>query len=589
MTLRLAKSNEEMLHPRGYRRLLTVVLLLLMLSAAGVAGASIAFDAQQAWVQNYAPVGESTGWSSLVALLPIAIIFGALAVFKCPALLSALIGLLATGALAVLVWRMPVTLAVNSTLFGVLMAVFPIIWTLANAVWIFNMLVASGLFEVLKRSLNSVTSDRRLQTLLIGFGFTTLLEAIAAFGAPIAIVAAMLVGFGFPPTLAAVVTLLSDTTIAAWGTQGTPVVVLNSVTGLDITSLAKVIAFQTPIATALFPPVVVVLVSGWRGLKEIWPVTLMMGFVYLVVAVFTAIYTGPYIVGMAASLASMASLLLLLRFWRPRKVFRLESDRPEQGQDGTNGQVSRRAVLRAWSPYFLLVGVIGLVNGTGLKAWLTDLWFLSFEWPGLHHLIVKTSPVTIGPEPYAAVFSQPVLAVGGTLVLMAGLLSMLSLGIPPSRALSIYLQTLRQLVRPGGTIIIILGIAYLMNYSGMTYTIGLSFASTGMWFPMATVILGMVGCTLAGSVAASNALFGNLAVVGGQQLGLDPTFAAGTLSSGGTMGKALALQDIVIASATLKLHDAEGEILRRVFWISILFALFIGGLAMVQQYWLPTL
>ncbi|MDI6906697.1 MAG: L-lactate permease [Thermoanaerobacterales bacterium] len=562
---------------------------VLLWPAAWAAGA-VLFEGTRTWTQAYAPVAGSVGWSSLAAALPIVIIFVFLAGLRRPALTSALLGLLATGALAVLVWGMPARLAVNSALFGMLMAVFPILWTLLNAVWIFNMLVDSGYFDVLKRSLYRVTRDRRLQTLLIGFGFTTLLEAIAAFGAPIAIVAGMLVGFGFPPMLAAVITLLSDTTIASWGTQGMPVMVLNSVTDLDIGSLAAVIGLQTPVATALFPPVVVLLVAGWKGLREVWPAAGAMGLAYLGVAVVTAFYTGPYIVGIAASLAAIATLLAILRFWSPRTTWLLDGDGEDEKGGAPDGEdLNPVTVLRAWSPYLLLVLVVGLVNSTTLKIWLARLWTVSIPWPGLHNAVMKTAPVTAGPEPYAAVYSQPVLAVGGTLVLAAGILAALTLGVRPSRAAVIYALTLRQLLKPGGTIVMILGIAYLMNYSGMTYTIGLAFASTGFWFPMATVLLGMVGCTLAGSVAASNALFGNLAVVGGQQLGLDPTFAAATLSSGGTMGKAVAFQDIVIATAALKLHNKEGELIRRVFWISVFFAVFLGALAMAQQHWLPAL
>lgn len=577
---------------RNGKRFTAVYTWWLWLGLAAIAGLGVVAARLAAgsgpvtlpWSQQYAPVGNSIFLSSLCAALPIVTIFLLMAGLRLPAHTSALAGLGLTLLLATQVWQMPGRLAASSVLLGAATAVFPILWTLANAVWIFNMLVASGYFEVLKQSLAAVTCDRRLQTVLIGFGFTTLLESIAAFGAPIAVVAAMLVGIGFPPVLAAVVTLLADTTIASWGTQGMPVVVLHSVTGLDITALAAVIGRQTPVASALFPIALVLLVSGWRGFKEVWGVTLLAGLAYGAVAALVANFQGPYTVGIAASLASIATVLAVLRRWRPRRLWLFPTDAPPQNGNGNGCAPSLAAAVRAWSPYLLLVLVIGLVNSTPLKTWLAKVSTVTFAWPVLHNAVLKTAPVTAAPEAYPAVYSQPLLTVGGTLVFVAGVLTALALGLKPRRALSIYTRTLKQLCLPGLTIVCLLSTAYLMNYSAMTYTVGLAFGSTGFWFPMATAFLGMIGCTLAGSVAASNALFGNLAVVGGAQIGIDPVLAAGTLSSGGTMGKAVAFQDIVVAGVALQLNNKEGELLRRVFWPSIVFALLIGAVAMAQHH-----
>lgn len=564
-----------------------------MYVAAGVLPASFSFvwwawgsggGGDYRWYQNYTPAGGDLALSAIIAAVPMAVMFILLGGFRKPSHVSALSALLATFLLATLVWGMPLGLAVSSTAFGMMMAVFPILWTLTSALWIFNMLVDSGYFEVVKKSLGYVTGDRRMQTILIGFGFTTLLESMAAFGAPIAIISAMLVGFGFPPMLAGVIALLADTTPSAWGTQSMPIVVLNSVTGLSINELAALIGKQTPVASALSPAALVLVMSGWKGFKGVWPVTAAVGLAYAVMAVVASNFLGPYVVGITAALAAIITTLAILRFWGPAETWLLSGDCPEDGSGRCDPRLPFGEIVRAWSPYFLLVIVIGLVNSTGLKHWLASVSTIRIAWPGLHNTVWKTAPVASSPEAYAAVYSQPLLLVGGSLVFFTGLLTVAALGIKPSRAFSIYLNTLRQTVKPGITIVSILGIAYLMNYSAMTYSIGLAFASAGFWFPMATAFLGMLGCTLAGSVAASNALFGNLSVVAGQQLGIDPVLSAGTLSSGGTMGKSIAPQDLVIASATLNLQGREGELLRRVFWVSMLFTAVIGAVAMLQQH-----
>ncbi len=576
-----SKKTQVQRPPRNWVRPAAAAgFLMVFFITAWLPGGFFSHDVLE-WVQNYAPVGGNIYLSALLAGIPIFTMFLLLGGLKKPAHVSAIISLTATLVVAVMVWKMPVGLAFNSTMLGMLVAVFPILWTLSSAVWIFNMTVESGYFEVVKSSLGYVSRDRRIQTLLVGFGFTTLLEGIAAFGAPIAIVTAMLLGFGFPPLTAATVALLADTTPSVWGTQGMPVVVLSSVTDLNINELSAVSGMQAPVLTAFFPAALVILIAGWKGFKEIWPLTITVGFSYAIVGMLAS-KSGPYIVGISASLASIMTILFVLRFWRPKTTWLFPGEEKIFIDNGPENRVPARKIIRAWSPYLLLIGVIGLVTGTPLKQWLTAISTVNIEWPGLHNVVWKLAPVVPHAEPYAAVYSQPVLVVGGSLVFLAGVISVFVLGIKPAQAARIYIATLNKLVLPGVTIVSILGIAYLMNYAAMTYTIGLAFAATGFLFPVAVALMGMLGCTLAGSVAASNALFGNLSVVSGAQLGIDPVFSAGTLASGGTMGKAIAFQDLVIASATLNKPGIEGELLRRVFGISLIFVLLLGVLAMLQ-------
>ena len=579
------QSNlSEQSTPRINKTRLIATTATLAVALSGLFPDTVAAGAPvSGWFQNYAPFQESLILSTLLALLPVFVMFVLLARRK-PAHVACLTALTVTLFLATVVWKMPPALAVSSAGLGMMMAVFPILWTLANAVWIFNMLVDSGYFEVVKKTLGFVTKDRRLQTVLIGFGFTTLLESLAAFGAPIAIVGAMLVGLGFPPITAAVIALLADTTPGVWGTQGMPIVVLNSVTDLDINTLTAIIGSQTPVVSALCPAVLVLVMSGWKGLKGVWPVALAVGLAYGLIAALVASFMGPYVVGIAAALAAILTTLLILYRWRPAQTWLLPGDDPETTTVQSESPLRAKEVIRAWSPYFLLVVVIGLVNGTGLKNWLAQISTLRIEWPGLHNAVYKTVPVVAQPEAYQAVYQQPLLQVGGSLVFFAGVLAAFTLGLKPGRAALVYRQTLRQLRLPGLTIISILGIAYLMNYSAMTYTVGLAFASTGFWFLMAITFLGALGCILAGSVAASNALFGNLSVVAGEQIGVDPALSAGTLASGGTMGKAIAPQNLVIATSSLGLQGREVDLLKRVLLVSVSFAAVIGTVAMLQQH-----
>lgn len=563
-----------------------IVIMAIIIVAKGL---YLCFHSETIWFQNYTPVNGNIALSSIAALTPVAVMFVLLAGFKKPAYISSMFALLVTLVMAIFVWGMPTRMAVSSTLLGMTIAVFPIMWTLSSAVWIFDMLVESGFFEIIKKSLKRVSNDRRIQTLLIGFGFTTLLESLAAFGAPIAIGISMLIGLGFPPLLAATITLLADTSPSAWGTQSMPIVVLNSVTGLDINTLGSMIGRQTPVISALFPAGLVILVSGWKGFKEVWPITMLVGVAYGVGAMLTANFMAPYTAGLSGSMAAIITTLVIMRYWQPKKVWCFPEDEciinPVSIYSGKT--ISFSKILQAWSPYVSLIAIIGLVNNTGLKEWLNSISTVSIKWSGLHNIIWKTTPVVSQPEAYSAIYEEPILAVGGTLVFFAGLLTIVLLRIPIVKAFRIYLNTVKKLVLPGITILCILGIAYLMNYSAMTYTIGLAFASSGFLFPFASAFLGMLGCTLAGSVAGSNALFGNLVVVAGEQIGIDPIFSAGTLCSGGTMGKAIAPQDLVIASAVLNMNGKEGELLRRVFGISLIYTFIIGVLAMLQYYVFP--
>lgn len=540
------------------------------------------------WHQIYTPVNGSLALSTLVALLPAVCIFTLLVVFKKSAFVSSISALIFGLILAVLVWKMPFGLAISSATLGMATGLFPIIWTLSSAVWIFNMLVESGYFEVIKESLKRVSYDRRIQTLLIGFAFICLLESLAAFGAPIAIGVSMLVGLGFPPILSATIALLADTSPSAWGTQGMPLMILNSVTDIDINQLGMIIGRQTPLISALIPIGLVFLMSGWKGLKGVWSFALVVGLAYGMAAFVTSNFLSPLAAGITGALASIAVIMIMLKFWKPKHVWTFATDSKEKPHE-VRKKLRPASVIRAWSPYILLVLAIGIINGSPLKVFLSRISTIRWEWFGLHNVVMKTVPVVSTPEPYSAIYQQSILTSGGTIVFFVALVTIFMLKLPVKKAFSIYIKTLKDLLFPGLTIVCILGIAYLMNYSGMTYTIGLLFASSKMLFPFATVFLGLFGCSLGGSVAGSNALFGNLVVVAGKQIGVDPAFSAGTLASGGTMGKALTPQNLVIANSVLKIPGLEGKLIGRVIGFTMVYTLILATWVMIQYYLLPWL
>ncbi|MHB1394824.1 MAG: L-lactate permease [Clostridia bacterium] len=540
------------------------------------------------WYQIYTPVNESLLLSTLVALLPAVSIFCLLIFMKRSAFVSSVSALLVALALSVFVWKMPLRLALSSTLLGMATGLFPIIWTLSSAVWIFNMLVESGYFEVIMESLKRVSYDRRIQTLLIGFAFICLLESLAAFGAPIAIGVSMLTGLGFPPVMSATIALLADTSPSAWGTQGMPLMILNTVTGIDINRLGMIIGRQTPLISALIPVGLVFIMSGWEGLKGVWLFAMAVGLAYAIGAFVTSNFLTPLAVGIVGALASIVVILIILKFWQPKHVWTFNGDSEFEPKED-RPKLSISSIIKAWSPYILLVLAISLINGTGLKNILEKLSTIRWEWFGLHKVVMKTAPVVPSSEPYSAVFQHSILTSGGTIVFMVALVTIILLNLPIKTALKIYVRTLRDLLFPGLTIVCILGIAYLMNYSGMTYTIGLLFASSNMLFPFATVFLGLFGCSLGGSVAGSNALFGNLVVVAGRQIGVDPAFSAATLCSGGTMGKSLTPQNLVIANSVLKIEGLEGKLIGKVIGFTLIYATILGVWAMIQYHMLPWL
>lgn len=524
------------------------------------------------WQQGYAPVWDSVGWSALVASAPLVALLVLLGVMRRPAWVSALAGLAVAALVAVLGYGMPVALAASAAGLGAVFGMFPIGWVVFNAILLYRITVETGQFEIVKDSVGGITDDRRLQALLIAFAFGAFIEGAAGFGTPVAVAAAMLTGLGFSPFYAAGICLLANTAPVAFGSIGTPILTLGTVTGLPVDQLsAKVGQLCAPVSLFI-PAYLLAVMGGWRALKGVWPAALACGGSFAAMQFFVSRHIGPQLTDILGSLAAMGALLALMRFWRPADAFDLEGHHA-----GGGGEVRRHAgpvLLRAWAPYVVLVMMV-LAWGLG-KGWLGRA-SVAIPWPGLHGCIERVPPVVASPTTYPAVYHFEWLAASGTACLFAALVSAALLGMRPTALGGVIVATARQLALPMVTIASVLALAFLMNYSGATATLGLAFAMTGQAFPFFSALLGWLGVFLTGSDTSANALFGNLQAVTAETLGLDPVLMAAANSSGGVMGKMISLQSIAVAAAATGMASSqEGKLFRFTLGHSILLAAIIG-------------
>lgn len=536
------------------------------------------FYKREIWYQNYSPIPKHPFLTVLLAISPPVVLFGMMVLTKIRTSYASLISLLSAFLISVIIWQMPPQLAISSVFYGAANAIFPILWTLSNAMWILNMLIKSGRFETLKESLKNTSDDRRMQTILVGFGLTALLESMAAFGAPIAVITPMLIGLGFSPYLSATIALIADSAPSAWGTQSLPIIMLSSVTNINIETLGEIISHQAPLISALLPAALVFIMSGWKGLFSIFPIPFIIGATYWMVAIFTARYLSVSAVGVLSAVSAIMVTLIINKIWKPKHSWIFPEEKEiliEKNTPKNKAATFQIDTIRSWSPYIILILIIGITNISGIKNFLNSLGSAEFAWPFLDNLVMKISPVVPIPTVYPAIYKQNLFTNGGTLMFIAGILSIFTLKLSPKQAFHCFIKTWKEIMEPGIAMVCILGIAYLMNYSSMTYSIGLILASAGKTiFPAISVLLGVLGCILTGSVAGSNALFGNLTVVVAQQLGLNPSFIAASLCSGGTMGKTLTPQNLIIAGTAIGKNYSRIE-KKLIYRVSVMTAFFI--------------
>ncbi len=525
------------------------------------------------WQQTYFPIANSLFWSSVIAALPIAALLYAIGVRRVTAWKSSVLGLIAAIVVACAAYRMPIGLAVNSALYGAGFGIFPIFWVIYWAILLYRLTVDTGNFEILKESIGQLTSDRSLQALLIAFAFGAFLEGAAGFGTPVAVAAAILGGLGFSAFYAAGICLLANTAPVAFGSLAIPLVTLAATTGLPLDALSKQVG-RLCAPVSLFIPAYLVLVMGGRSaLRRAWPAALACGVSFAATQFAISNFVGPYLTDILSSLAAVVSLVVLLRFWRPA------------GAEQRAGTTFRFwELVRAWSPYLLLVVFILAWSSHGMQALLNQA-SISFGWPGLHNQIQRIPPAVGTAGPYAAIYRFRYLAEAGTACAFATIASAGLLRVGPIRFIRLAIDSAVQLRFAFVSITAVLALAFVMNYSGATATLGLAFAATGRAFPYFSAMLGWLGVFLTGSDTSSNALFGGLQQVTAHRLGLSPVLMASTNSAGGVMGKMISLQSISVAAAAAGLKaEEEPRLFRFTLKHSLLLASVVGGLSLLYAY-----
>jgi L-lactate transport len=537
------------------------------------------------WAHQYTPLGGSLPLSALAAALPVAALLIVLAGLRMPSWIASLTGLVTAAIVAIAIYGMPVSLAVSAAAYGAAQGLFPIGWVVFSAILLYNITVATGRFDVVRASVANLTSDRRLQALLIAFAFGAFIEGAAGFGTPVAVAAAMLTGLGFKPFRAATICLLANTAPVAFGSIGIPVIMLATVTALPQMQLSAIVGRICAPVSVFIPAYLILVMGGWKALRGVLPAALLCGISFATMQFFVSNYIGAGLTDILASLTAMGCLVLLLRFWHPRDNFQLEGD----GAAHPRTVIPLGRVLSAWTPFALLVVCVLI---WGLKPVQTELGTLAlkFPWPGLHRLITRMPPVAVRATPYDAIYTFNWLSASGTACLVAALLSALVARMSPAALFAVLGRTAKQLILAESTIAIVLGLAFLMNYSGATGTLGLSFAATGKLFPFFGALLGWMGVFLTGSDTSANALFGSLQVVTAQKLHISPVLMAAANSSGGVMGKMISLQNIAVAAAATSLAAPdESRLFRFTLRHSIFLACVIGAITMVYAYVAPEL
>jgi lactate permease len=544
------------------------------------------------WTQVYIPVGN-VFVSALIASIPVVLLLGLLAFWHVKAHIAAIVGLVAALAIAIGVYRMPASMAGAAALYGAAFGLLPIGWIILNAIFVYDLSVKTGKFEVVKETIAGLAGDRRIQVLLIAFAFGAFIEGAAGFGTPVAISAAMLIGLGFKPLPAAGLALIGNTAPVAYGALGTPVITLAKVTGLNELALSATVGRQLPLFSLIVPFWLVWQMSGFKGMKEVWPACLVAGLSFAIPQFIVSNYFGPSLVDIIAAASCIVCLYLLLKVWQPKSVFRFPDEREADlaavkaksvgaaGRKLTGGEA-----FMGWMPWIVLSVFVFIWGMPSVKAWMNGISNPTFEVPGLHNLVLKAPPVAAKVSPEAAKYSINWLSATGTGLLLSGIVSGLWLKLSVGELVKTWLHTLYRVRFSLVTICAMLALGFTTKYGGSDSTMGLAFASTGWLFPFFSPLLGWLGVALTGSDTSSNVLFGNLQVVSAQQIGMNPILAAAANSSGGVMGKMIDAQSIVVASVATNQHGKEGEILRYVFWHSLVLAALVGVVVFIQARWL---
>jgi lactate permease len=597
------------------------------------------------WSQVYNPLGNVV-LSTLAAAVPVAVMLAALAFFHIKAHIAALLGLSGALLVAIFAYAMPAQTAVAAALYGAANGLLPIGWIILNVIFLYQLTERKGYFKILQESITGITTDRRLQLLLVAFSFGAFFEGAGGFGTPVAVTGAMLIGLGFAPLAASGLSLIANTAPVAFGALGSPLIALAGVTGLDLLQLSGMVGRQLPFFSVLVPFWLIWAFCGFAGMAAIWPAILIAGVTFAVPQYLISNFHGPWLVDVGASLMSMLCLTLFLKVWKPSTIWtdtagKLKADTGTasdttayggagagagapagagagayagagagaggsayagvdgdgMGMGGGGGGAPgpkpfvhnhpRSAVLKAWLPWLILSVLVFLWGIPEWKKMLDGISVFKYDWPALHKVVQKMPPVATKPTAEAAVYTLNWLSATGSGILLAAVISGLVMGYKVRELFAVYWATLKIMKFSLLTIAAMLALGYTTRYSGLDSTLGLAFANTGVLYPFFGTLLGWLGVALTGSDTASNVLFGGLQKTSATQLGLDPVLMAAANSSGGVMGKMIDAQSIVVASTATKWYGHEGDILRYVFFHSIALACLVGVLVTLQAYVYP--
>jgi lactate permease len=542
--------------------------------------------------QVSAPLGDSLGWSALVSALPLLALFVLLGVFRIPAWRASLIGLVLSLVIAVAAYGMPAGTALDSALEGAAFGLFPALWIVINAIWMYRMTTTSGHFDVLRRSFSRVSDDQRVQGIIIAFSFGALLEALAGFGTPVAICSVMLIAVGLEPLKAATVALIANTAPVAYGAVALPVITLAKITGLPLHDLSAMTGRQVPVLALIVPLVLVTVLDGRRGLRQTWPAAVVCGVSFAVVQCLMANFGPVQLTDIAASLVSAAAVLVLLRLWRPRPAEPAvtgtapASERPVVPAGGGGQATAVRTpapvidtpaeVIRSFVPYAMIIVLFSVAAIPAVASALATT-TRTFAWPGLHVVTAGGKALSL------ASFKLDWLADSGTVLFVAGLVTVPLLGLSARDAVRAYGATVGQLRTAGATVMAVLALAYVMNMSGQTATLGLFLAGAGGLFALLSPLLGWFGTAVTGSDTSSNSLFGALQVSAANHAGLSPLLMAAANSSGGVLGKMISPQNLAIGASAVGLTGHEGLLFRRVLAASAVFVPLMCVLVYLQS------
>lgn len=531
------------------------------------------------WTQITDPLNNIV-LSALVAAIPVIFIFWLL-IRKVKGYIASLLTVLLAILLALLVYGMPLKLALLSAFHGALYGLFPICWIIIGAVFLFNVTVESGQFEIIKNFMASITPDRRLQALLIAFSFGAFLEGAAGFGAPVAISAAMLVGLGFNPLYAAGICLIANTAPVAFGSVGTPIIMASRVSDIPEMAISQMVGRTLPILSVVVPFYLVLLMSGVKKSFEVLPAIIVSGVSFAFFQWFAANYLGPMLPDVMAGIASIICLVVLLRYWKPKSVWRFREE-PQQTLD-TKLKYSSGQIFRAWSPFIIMTLFIVAWGLQPVKDALNSMGIIKFDVPGLNNAITKAD----GTPLVIKAFEFNYLSAPGTALLFAAVIFIPLVGMTYRRGIQIYWSTLRQLAFPVITIAAVVGFAFIANYSGMSITMAMALAATGVLFPFFSPILGWLGVFLTGSDTSSNALFCKLQATSADTLGVDPVVTVSANASGGVTGKMISPQSIAIGAAAVGLVGKESDLFRFTVKHSFIMLFVICILTCLQAYAIP--